>query len=114
MSSPAPISNQISLSWTWAQAPLIQTILQLKFFSQLIPVCDKLTLKTKTHNEVAPKRLSHRPHCPTKQKQGRKRKGCKEKEIQRELALTAHLNALEENEKKYPGGKDGKNNQTEG
>ena len=57
-------------------------------------------MKTKTCDEVPPKKLGHRPHCPTKQKQGRKRKGCKEKEIQRELALTAHLNTLEENEKK--------------
>lgn len=41
-----------------------------------------------TYNEVPPKRLGHRPNCPTKQKQGRKRKGGKEKEIQRELTLT--------------------------
>ena len=41
-----------------------------------------------THVEVSPKRLGHRPNCPTKQKQGRKRKGGKEKEIQRELTLT--------------------------
>lgn len=44
-SSLAPISNQIGFSGTWPQVNLIQTILPLKYFSQLIPGCDKLILK---------------------------------------------------------------------